>query len=353
MTSHRPWLRRLAAAASLTIGMVLVAGCALESDGAGAEETDNNGLTTVRVGYLHTVAVDTHLWLGIEDGIFQKHGLKVKPVEFDTGVTESESLASGEVDVAMMGAVLSNFPAQGTSKVFLANDVEHDTAQLWTAPNSGIDTVKDLAGKKVMTTEGTTAHVYLHNALKANGVDPDSVEIVNTEMPEAVSGFVSGAAPAVVLWVPFDKTVEQEMPDARMVDSAKTYYPQSAILGGWAANNDFYESDRATLDKLASAWMEINDTLVNDPKAIERVHQKAYAKDQKLADTKRQFSFEKVFSNDRWAQMYRGGEVERWIGQTERTFVEVGGLDEYVDPAQFLDSQISMNAYDQWKQGAQ
>jgi NitT/TauT family transport system substrate-binding protein len=352
MTSPRPWLRRLAAAASLTLGMTLVAGCALESDGADAEDT-SSGLTTVRVGYLHTVAVDSHLWLGIEDGIFEKHGLNVKPVEFDTGVTESDALASGDVDVAMMGAVLSNFPAQGTSKVFLANDVEYDTAQLWSAPGSGIDTVKDLAGKKVMTTEGTTAHVYLHNALKANGVDPDSVEIVNTEMPEAVSGFISGAAPAVVLWVPFDETVEQELPEARMVDSAKSYFPQSAILGGWAANTDFYESDRATLDKLASAWMEINDRLVNDPEAIERVHRAAYAKDQQLADTKRQFSFEKVFSNERWAQMYRSGEVARWIGQTERTFVEVGGLEEYVDPKEFLDSQIFMNAYDEWKQGGQ
>jgi len=352
MTSHRPWLRRLAAATGLTLGTALVAGCALESGGTDAEET-SSGLTTVRVGYLHTVAVDAHLWLGIEDGIFEKHGLKVKPVEFDTGVTESEALASGEVDVAMMGAVLSNFPAQGTSKVFLANDVEYDTAQLWSSPGSGIDSVQDLAGKKVLTTEGTTAHVYLHNALKENGVDPDSVEIVNTEMPEAVSGFISGAAPAVVLWVPFDETVEQEMPKATMVDSAKSYYPESAILGGWAANTDFYESDRATLDKLASAWMEINDRLVNDPKAIERVHQAAYAKDQKLADTKRQFSFEKVFSNDRWAQMYRSGEVARWIGQTERTFVEVGGLEEYVDPRQFLDSRIFINAYDEWKQGAE
>jgi NitT/TauT family transport system substrate-binding protein len=353
MNKHRPVpkgrLRRLAAAVSVTASMALLAGCALESDGGGDAAAAEDGLTTVRVGYLHTVAVDAHLWLGIEDGIFEKHGLKVKPVEFDTGITESTALASGDVDVAMMGAVLSNFPAQGTSKVILANDVEHDTAQLWASKQSGIDSVEDLAGRKVMTTEGTTAHVYLQNALKANGVDPNSVQIMNTEMPEAVSGFISGAAPAVVLWVPFDQTVRQKMPEATKVDSAKSYYPQAAILGGWAANNEFYASDRETLDKLAAAWMEINDTLVHDPEAIERVHETAYAEDQSLADTKRQFSFEKVFSNDRWAQMYRSGEVARWIGQTERTFVEVGGLDEYVPPQEFLDTEIFMNAYDDWK----
>ncbi len=343
----RPLLRQVAQAACVTLALALLAGCALESDGD--DTSSEGGLTTVKVGYLHTVAVDAHLWLGEADGIFAKHGLKVKPVKFDTGISESTALASGDVDVAMMGAVLSNFPAQGGSKVFLANDVEHDTAQLWASSKSGIKSVKDLAGKKVLTTKGTTAHVYLHNALKANGVDPDSVEIVNAEMPDAVSGFISGAAPAVVLWVPFDKAVEEKLPGASKVDSAKSYYPDAAILGGWATNNDFHAGNQKTLGKLAAAWMEINQTLVDDPKAIERVHKTAYAEDQALADTKRQFSFEKVFSNDEWAQMYRDGEVARWIGQTEKTFVEVGGLKEYVDPKEFLDTKIFMNAYQKWK----
>lgn len=336
-------------ASSVAAVAVLAAGCALEDDGGGTTSSSGKELTQVNVGYLHTVAVDSHLWLGIEDGVFEKHGLDVKPTKFDTGVSESTALASGDVDVAIMGAVLSNFPAQGGSKVFLANDVEYDTAQLWASADSGIKSVKDLAGKKVLTTEGTTAHVYLHNALKANGVNPDDVKIVNTEMPEAVSGFISGAAPAVVLWVPFDETVEAKLPDARKIDSAKTYYPDAAILGGWAANNDFYENERETLEKLTAAWMEINDTLVNDPKAIERVHEAAYSEDQEMADTKRQYSFEKVFDNDEWAGMYEGGEVADWIGQVEKIFVEVGGLDEYIEPEEFFDADIFMNAYDSWK----
>lgn len=249
----------------------------------------------------------------------------------------------------MMGAVLSNFPSQGTSKVFLANDVEYDTAQLWAAPGSGIESVEDLAGKRVLTTEGTTAHVYLHNALLEAGVDPGSVEILNTEMPEAVSGFISGSAPAVVLWVPFDETVKKEMPDAAMVDSAKNYYPEAAILGGWAANTDFYESESETLHKLAAAWLEINQKLVDDPKAIEQVHETAYAKDQSLAATKRQYSFEKVYSNDQWARMYRTGEVIRWLAQTQQLFVEVGGIDEYVEAKEFFEPSIFLDAYAEWK----
>jgi len=348
--AYRRLTRRLTAlTAGLVASTLALAGCALESEGS-TDQTDD-GKTVVKVGYLHTVAVDSHMWLGIAEGIYDDHGLKIDPVPFDTGLELSTALQGGNVDVAAMGAVLSNFPAQGGSKVFLANDVEYDTAQLWAAPGSGISSVKDLAGKKVLTTEGTTAHVYLHHALKANGVDPDSVTIVNSDMPSAVSGFLSGAAPAVVLWVPFDKTVETEMPKASLVDSAKNYYPDAAILGGWLAGNEFYESDRETLDKLTLAWLDINDLLVNDTEAsLQTVHETAYVDDQELADTKRNFSFEKVYSNDEWAQMYENGEVEKWIGQVEKVFVEVGGLPKFVDPSEFVDTQIFLDAHAEWKE---
>lgn len=351
MNPKRPLVRGLAVAAGVLLAMAVSAGCALESEGGGGPTTEN-GLTKVKIGYLHTVAVDAHLWLGITDGVFEKHGLDVEPVEFDTGISESQALSGGSLDVAMMGAVISNFPPQAGSTVFLANNVEYDTAQLWTAAGSGIDSVKDLAGKEVLTTAGTTAHVYLHNALKANGVDPESVRILDTDMPSAVTGFISGAAPAVVLWVPFDETVKSKMPDAKLVDSASSYYPEAAILGGWAANRSVYENNREVLEKLAAAWLDINHALVNDPEAITRVHEKAYADHQDLAATKRQFSFEKVFSNDEWAQLYQDGEVGRWIGQVERVFVEVGGLPEFVEPQEFLDTEIFINAYKTWKQGA-
>jgi NitT/TauT family transport system substrate-binding protein len=337
------------ALAGLVVAALALAGCALEEDST-ARPGSKDGNTVVKAGYLHTVAVDSHMWLGMEEGLFADHGLEIEPVKFDTGLELSTALRGGDVDVAIMGAVLSNFPAQGGSTVFLANDVEYDTAQLWAAPGSGINGVEDLAGKKVLTTEGTTAHVYLHTALKENGVDPSKVRIVNTDMPSAVSGFLSGAAPAVVLWVPFDKTVEEKMPDARLIDSAKNYYPEAAILGGWLASDDFYENHRDTLLQITGAWLEANDLLVNDTEAsLETIHEAAYADDQSLADTKRNFTFEKVFTNEEWAEMYENGEVEQWIGQVESVFVEIGGLPKYVEPSEFFTAEVFLDAYDEWK----
>ncbi|WP_129667445.1 ABC transporter substrate-binding protein [Phytoactinopolyspora endophytica] len=349
MMMSRMWnMRSVIAAVAAVACAVLLPSCALESS---SPTTSDDGLTVVKVGYLHTVAVDSHMWLGIEEETFEEHGLKLEPVEFDTGTALSQALSGGSVDVAIMGAVLSNFPAQGTGKVFLANDVEFDTAQLWAAPGSGIRSVEDLAGEQVITATGTTAHVYLHNALEQEGVDPDEVRVANADMPSAVTAFVSGQVPAVVLWVPFDETVKDEMPEAELISSAQDYYPESSIIGGWVANDDFYEAERGTLVQLTTAWLDINDQLLDDTSAaMTTVHDAAYADNQELEDTLRQFEFAKLYANDTWAQKYSSGDLEASIGDVEQIFVELGGIDEFVEPNQFVDTDIYLDAYAEWKE---
>ena len=107
--------------------------------------------------------------------------------------------------------------ARGQGRVFLLNNIEYATAQLWVRDDS-IKSIADLKGKQIATTTGTTAHVFLDRALRSAKLDPaKDVQIVNQRMAEAVTSFVSGAVPAVALWVPFDQTVKQKVANARKV----------------------------------------------------------------------------------------------------------------------------------------
>ena len=85
-----------------------------------------------------------------------------------------------------MGGVTSNFPAQGQGKIFMLNSRETATARLFVQGDSGISSVADLKGKKVITTEGTTADIYLHRALEKAGLTRKDVTVVNAKMPDAV-----------------------------------------------------------------------------------------------------------------------------------------------------------------------
>src|ERR1700710_2472917 len=107
--------------------------------------------TKVRVGYLHTVAVDGQIWTGMDRRTFEKQGLDLELRQFNTGLEIFQALIGGSLDVLATGAELSNFPARGQGKVFLINDIEVATAQLWIRSDQGIKSFEDLKGKLVGT----------------------------------------------------------------------------------------------------------------------------------------------------------------------------------------------------------
>src|SRR3954451_22747943 len=296
--------------------------------------------TKVRVGYLHTLAVDGQIWTGIDRGSFDKQALELELRQFNTGLEIFQALVGGSLDVLATGAVLSNFPARGQGKVFLINDIEIATAQLWVRGDQGINSFADLRGKRIATTTGTTAHVFLDKALRANKVDPKEVELLNQTMPAAVTSFISGAVPAVALWVPFNITVRDKLPGAIKLADASAYYPQAAIIGGWVASNDYFEGNKETLSKLIKGWAEANDHIVaHSAEAIEAL-QKAHYSQAPLADIQEQFKAQKMFTSKEWKRMYSDGTVTNWLQQTTDFFMANANIKDFTPASKYFDPSL-------------
>lgn len=317
--------------------------------GAGAALTGAAGLPMpalaqagrkIKIGYLHTLAVDGQIWLGEHMGTFRKEELNVDWARFTTGLELFQAMIGGSIDMLATGAVISNFPARGQGKAFLINDIEFATAQLWVRPDQGIRDFADLKGKRISTTTGTTAHVFLDLALRSHGLGPDDVEIVNQRMPDAVTSFISGAVPAVALWVPFNIAVRTKVPTAKMLVDASAYYPKSAIVDGWAARNDVYEKDKAVLRQVIRAWIPANDFLVTQPDAALEIIQSNYYKDVPLPDLKEQYKAEKTFTAVAWRRLYADGTVTKWLDQVTDFFVRTGGISSPVHAGQYFDPSL-------------
>jgi NitT/TauT family transport system substrate-binding protein len=290
----------------------------------------------VKVGYLHTPAVDAQIWTGQHIGSFAKQGLDLELVQFTTGLELFQAMIGGSLDMLSTGAVVSNFPARGQGKVFLINNIEYATAQLWVGGD--VKTIADLKGRKISTTAGTTAHVFLDKALRSAGLDPaKDVEIVNQRMAEAVTSFVSGAVPAVALWVPFDVTVRQKVPGARKIVDASAFYPQAAIIGGWATRADYYDKNRPVIDRLVRGWAEANDHLLSKTDEALEVLQKSQYTQVPLPDLKEQFKASKYFTSADWRKMYADGTVTKWLQQVTDFFVQTGNIANPVPASQYFD----------------
>lgn len=311
-----------------------------DSGGSGGSKAAPANATTVRVGYLHTIAVDDKLWLGQIDGYFADQGLNVKATKFDTGIAVSQALAGGSIDVAIMGGVTSNFPARGQGKIFMVNSIETATARLFVQADSGIKSVADLRGHTIATTEGTTADIFLHEALKKAGLTRQDVKVVNAAMPNAVQAFASHSVDAIALWVPFDLRVKDAVPNAVEIDNAGNY-PDAAVADGWIANNAWYDKNPAVIKKMIKAWLTTNAAYRKDPEgSLKKVWEKAYKTEATLADLQHQVKFQTDYTNDKWLQEYQNGDVLKVVGQAEQAYVELGGVPQFVDPKTFFDTSL-------------
>ena len=302
------------------------------------------GKTKIRVGYLHTLAVDGQMWLADHLDAFDKNGLVPEFKLFQTGLEIFQAMIGGSLDVLSTGAVISNFPARGQGKMFLANAVEFATAQLWVREDQGIKTFADLKGKRIATTAGTTAHVFLSNALKANNLAASDIELLNQRMPDAVTSFISGAVPAVALWVPFNITVRDKVPGAKKLVDASAYYPQAAIMSGWATTADFHAKNRETLVRLIKAWSAGNEYLTGKTDEALEVLQKKQYPHVPLADFKEQYKAQKAFPVAEWRKLYGDGTVTKWLQQVTDFFAATGNIPNPIPASQYFDPSIYMDA---------
>ena len=72
-----------------------------------------------------------------------------------------------------------------------------------TRPGAGIKNIKDLKGKKIGATFGSTGDLYLRILLERSGIGVGGVRRINVRPPSFVSLFDSGGVDAMVAWEPY------------------------------------------------------------------------------------------------------------------------------------------------------
>lgn len=161
-------------------------------------------------------------FVGVEKGIFLKHGIDLKLKVLNTGQEMAKALQAGEVQI--IGSAYSNFPlavergmaARGV--VGLMGDRSgrywDQSVTIWTRKGTGITKIEDLVGRKVGTPAGGTADEYLGVVLKKKGVPREKVQVLNVPPGNILSALQGGSVEAVACWEPFASQIEAKVPDA-------------------------------------------------------------------------------------------------------------------------------------------
>jgi NitT/TauT family transport system substrate-binding protein len=146
-------------------------------------------------------AVSTALFYGIEQGIFKKHGIDLK-ITAPTGASTTSNVTaveSGKYDMGTMGAPAALVYRQkyGGDVVIFYGFVQNNPKCIVVGQNSGINSVKDLKGKKIAFASNSP-YSDLITFLQQSGLGPNDYTLVPLSNSAVNALYISGQVDAAL-----------------------------------------------------------------------------------------------------------------------------------------------------------
>lgn len=207
MPSPLTTFSRLAAVAAVTFGS-LTACSSAEPDTASSPKLAADGALPIDVppGTKLVVADDANRLktLFALSGEQDLLSADVSYANFSSGPLRLEAIRSGNAQLGRVGDVPPILAQYSDAGVPIVGSVQYDGpgAALATAPDSGIESLNDLAGKKIAINEGTAQQAIVLRNLKSVGLDIEDVEPVNLGLAEFADGLRANQVDAAVLKQP-------------------------------------------------------------------------------------------------------------------------------------------------------
>ena len=189
----------------------------------------NNSSDTVTIGYLPSDH-DAALFVADAQGQYEKEGINTKLVQFNNGGDLMTAMASGDVDVGYVGItpVLSSIEKGVPVKVISAAQTEG--SGIVVAKDSGINSVSDLAGKKIATPgEASIQHMLLTYYLTQNGMSINDVKVSAMKVPSMNDALRTGKIDGMITFEPY-VTIAKENGAKELVDSSEFYQIIHVVL---------------------------------------------------------------------------------------------------------------------------
>ncbi|MCM0021080.1 MAG: ABC transporter substrate-binding protein [Tagaea sp.] len=196
---------------------ILGAAALLAANAASAQSLD------IRIG---AAAATDHAaaFIGVERGIFAKHGLNARIVMYQTGVEMINGLLADSQDVNIMGSIPFLAGVSRGQPIVLIGHLHGDALSdsysqnnaIIAAGNSGMrpGDLSGLRGKRVGLARGTGAEGYLLGLLAQAGIRENELTLINLPPANTATALRQGDVQAVAAWEPWGTTTNLRVPGA-------------------------------------------------------------------------------------------------------------------------------------------
>ena len=190
------------------------------------------------------------IYVGLAKGFFEEQDLNVSVATGRGSNDAITKLATNNADMGLsdlvallMAKAENDVPVSAVYSVF--SEAPH---AFFVLKDSGIDSVDDVAGKRIATSPFTSSNVFLPLLLDVNGVDEDSIRLTKAD-PGALSAMlIQGNTDVVISWV--TDTVKYE-------HRAQIANKSISVMPWYDAGLAFYSTSVIGSDRFLAAQPEV------------------------------------------------------------------------------------------------
>ena len=256
-------------------------------------ETKNQTDDAVIIGTMNLVNGD--LIAQYEKWYESELGVKTKIVNFKSGKEVITALAADKVDIVQAGTSPTALALSNSIdiKVIFVSDIIGAAESLVVKNDSNINSVKDLAGKKVATPFDSTAHYSLLNALKLEGMTESDVELLDLQPDDISAAWQRGDIDAAYVWYPvLGRLLET---GKSIIDSAQLADKGVVTADLVVARTAFAEKNPDVVKKFVALQLKANDVILDDSaKATKEIASVLEISEQDAAEQITQFKYLKA-----------------------------------------------------------
>jgi NitT/TauT family transport system substrate-binding protein len=281
---------------------------------------------------------------GIEKGFFQDVGIDLS---YATGRGSGDAVkkvaaggplvGDGDISAVMAARVNERAPV----KCLMAQHAMSPHS-LFVLEGSGINSIKDLAGKTLVTTPGNSHYLYFPLVAKLNGLDPNSVKWVtadpNAMAPMLIAGRVDGAPLFATHFYYQNKQAEKEGKKIKVIPFAE--YGFKIYSYCWLATEDSIKAQGDVLRRFLAGVRKSFLWAKDNIEEAARLHHKRHPDvDPDDAMGSMRIMMRYMFPAGIDAGNFGYFEPER-LKETYRVVAQAQNLDPGLDPAQFIDTSL-------------
>lgn len=145
---------------------------------------------------------NTLIHIALDKGYFQQEGLAIQPQVHSFGKSALQAVIDGQADLATAAETPIMFNVLGGKPLAILGTIvtSNENNAVIARRDAGIDNVRDLKGKRIGYTAGTTGDFYLHALLNVNGLTRAQITLVNLHPSDMLNALQTKQIDATATW---------------------------------------------------------------------------------------------------------------------------------------------------------